>query len=73
MTQHHNNWLDIGAICTFIATVIGWVPAILAPFTAILTFMWAFGRTWEMFTGTKIHETKVVRQAYMRLKAWRSG
>lgn len=68
---HH--WLDVGAILTFIATLIGWVPATLAPITAIATCMWVVGRTWEMYTDIKVHDTKWVKGTVERLKAWRLG
>lgn len=73
MNQPHHNWIDFGAIATFVATVYGWVPLFLAPFTALATFFWAVGRVYEMFTGEKVHETKPVQAALKRLKAWRSG
>lgn len=71
--SHHNNLVDLGAIATFVATLIGWVPAILAPFTAVATFLWAVGRVWEMYSGVPVHETATARAALKRVRKWRSG
>jgi hypothetical protein len=69
MTHPVEHAIDAGAIAILAGVFFGF----LSHATIVLTFLWALGRLYEMATGQKVHETKLVRAALGRVKAWRSG
>lgn len=54
--------VDAGAITILVGVLFG----VLSHATIVLTFLWALGRLYEMATGVRVHETKLV-QRWLRL------
>lgn len=64
MNFHHpiEHLIDAGAITIMAGVLFG----VLSHATIVLTFLWALGRLYEMVTGVRVYETKLV-QRWLRL------
>lgn len=56
--------IDAGAIGALLGVLIDVLPQV----TVVLTFVWAVGRLFEMFTGTPVYATKPVQKMLRLLK-----